>query len=487
MKLFIIFKGYKKEVADLIEILEKNHHQVLYWLGHDYPARRKFPHLIFHDGATAQLGGLPDGFKLTDFPALGEDVIAKFYETESLVMTLFEKKYPEICLAKRKRIYYEMLRYWHGVMLKYQPDAIIFPTSPASVFGCVIHSLAEKMGIRMIMFFDSLIAGRTCVYQSHWEETGRRLAEQLEKNRAKIFSLDDLRQDVKNYYLAHRDKTPAATPYYTQKLSQRYSKANVLKAKIKVLSRSFVNGSFFKLIPRYLAKLIGDNPQKEYRQLEVLPDFNKKYIYLPLQFQPERSTSPLGKMFVDQILAAEILSDSLPPDWVIYLKEHPQQWWFNGINYTAHRYQGYYQKLAALKNVFLVPSNTDTFKLIDHSQIVATITGTPAWEAALRQKPALIFGYPWFRNCPGVFRVNNVASVRQVLAKITSGFKIDENLTINYLKSLDDATFECMVDDLGQEWYAPEVTGLSLNQRLNNLAHAILQELDYLKSNQKIN
>src|SRR3989338_124262 len=100
MKLFLIFKGHQAEVADLIEFLEKNHHQVLYWLGHDNSAKHKFHPIIFHESAGAQLGSLAPGFKLTEFPALGEDIIAQFYETESLVMTLFEKKYPEMCLAK---------------------------------------------------------------------------------------------------------------------------------------------------------------------------------------------------------------------------------------------------------------------------------------------------------------------------------------------------------------------------------------------------
>ena len=34
-------------------------------------------------------------------------------------------------------------------------------------------------------------------------------------------------------------------------------------------------------------------------------------------------------------------------------------------------------------------------KLIDKCKAVATITGTSGWEALIRGKPVLHFGYPW--------------------------------------------------------------------------------------------
>ena len=103
-------------------------------------------------------------------------------------------------------------------------------------------------------------------------------------------------------------------------------------------------------------------------------------------------------MFVDQILMIETLAAALPEGWVLYVKEHPWQMWNNGLNYSSCRYPGYYKKISRLKNTFLVPIEANTFDLIKNCQAVATVTGTAGWEAVLRLKPAIVFGYAWYRE-----------------------------------------------------------------------------------------
>jgi capsule polysaccharide export protein KpsC/LpsZ len=208
--------------------------------------------------------------------------------------------------------------------------------------------------------------------------------------------------------------------------------------------------------------------------LQVKPDLEKKFIYAPLNFQPERTTSPQGDMFYDQILMIETLAHSLPRDWVIYVKEHPSQWIFKSkTNYSNFRYKGYYEKIAKLKNVFLVPTNTDTFVLTNKSRAVATVAGTAGWEAVLRRKPVLIFGYVWYRDCPGLFKVNDVESCREALEKIAGGFRVEEQKIINYLKSFDEATTHGYFEEID----APD-SELTKEENKQSIAQAILTELE---------
>ena len=108
----------------------------------------------------------------------------------------------------------------------------------------------------------------------------------------------------------------------------------------------------------------------------------------------------------------EILAAVVPNNWLIYVKEHPYQWLPRGAKYFDYRYAGFYEKIQRIKNVRLVPVTTDTFTLIERAQTVATITGTAGWEAVLRGKSALCFGYSWYRHCPGIWRVNDAATCR---------------------------------------------------------------------------
>ena len=169
----------------------------------------------------------------------------------------------------------------------------------------------------------------------------------------------------------------------------------------------------------------------------------------------------------------EILSASLPDGWIAYVTEHPVQWWRRGINYTPYRPRGFYKKIANLGNVVLVPIETNNYELTDHAQAVVTVTGTPGWEAVVKGKPAVIFGYPWYMDCPSVLRASDVESCRAALRKVASGeFQISQQDVINYLKSLDDASYHIYIDDPEEK-----ISQYAKQERSNNMIQAILAEL----------
>ena len=168
---------------------------------------------------------------------------------------------------------------------------------------------------------------------------------------------------------------------------------------LKAFSRPLYYWIWIKKFLLQASYLIRDNLKKEYERFQSLPNFSKKFIYAPLQVQPECSNSPQGGVFADQILMLETLAAALPDDWLIYVKEHPIQWPRIGLEFSSYKYRGYYQKISEIKNVKIVPLETDSYKLNKESQAVATITGASGWEAMLWSKPAIIFGYPWYIDC----------------------------------------------------------------------------------------
>jgi capsule polysaccharide export protein KpsC/LpsZ len=169
----------------------------------------------------------------------------------------------------------------------------------------------------------------------------------------------------------------------------------------------------------------------------------------------------------------ETLAAALPKDWVIYVKEHPTQWLIRGPVYFGYRYRGYYEKISKLSNVFLVPINTDSFTLIDKSQALATVTGSAGWEAVLRGKPALVFGYPWYRDCQGVFMVNNTETVRSVLDLVYKGLiSIDQNNILHYLVNFGKFSVKGYVED-----YNKSISKLNKRENALSLSKAIHEQL----------
>ena len=120
-----------------------------------------------------------------------------------------------------------------------------------------------------------------------------------------------------------------------------------------------------------------------YESHTVDPDLGANYVYYPLQFQPERTSIPLGLTFGDQLLALNMLAESLPPGWYVYVKEHPRQFTDNPLKARLGRSRRFYETLVSmdLGKVRLVSISTPSDALIRNSRLVATVAGTAGWEA----------------------------------------------------------------------------------------------------------
>jgi len=142
-------------------------------------------------------------------------------------------------------------------------------------------------------------------------------------------------------------------------------------------------------------------------------DINEKFIYFPLQYQPEMTTASFGHRFSDQLLAIEQLADLCPDDYFIYVKENPKQ---TGMV----RGPMFFHRLRRIQKVKILPSYANTHLLTDKSEFIATITGTVGWEAICKGKKALVFGYPWYVVCQVSFDLETNLHLNQFATMILS-------------------------------------------------------------------
>ena len=188
-----------------------------------------------------------------------------------------------------------------------------------------------------------------------------------------------------------------------------------------------------------------DKLLREYHARCSTPDFSAPYVFVALHYQPEQTTSPTGSVFVDQEVMVEMLARLVPPDWRIYVKEHPFQFFPNSIGERSRTVE-FYDDLLALPNVTLVPWSTSPFELIDHAQAVATVCGTTGIETIMRGKPVLAFGYAWYRGCEGVFYTPTIDTCREAIARIAAGYRVDGRKVRLYLKAVEQSCFRADLD-----------------------------------------
>ncbi len=466
------------ENLGLVEVakeFQKQSHEIIYWTwtGADSEKvidSKEFPGVIWHSHNDAFLGIPAKKVDVNRFPQPGDEIFKKLYETESTVLTMMNKKYRYLGVSERKQIYYDMVRYWYGILSTLKPDVIIHNDIPHSVYDFIIFSVSKLLNIKNIIFERNVYFDRL-VLMADYKNGSEALEKAMRDNRGRQFSLADLREDMQFHY---KRQMSDADPKNIKMLKDRYVGSKWVILKAKMIWRGLADFTFFEKAYNYF---FGDNLKKEYESLASPVDLSKPFIYAPFSFQPERTTSPQGGVFVNQILMVEILAASVPPDWLIYVKEHPIQWLRYGVTFSNYRYRGFYKSIARFPNVRLVPMNTSFHELIRKSKTVATVGGSASWEALLRSKPALIFGYPWYHQCPGVFKVQDVVACKKAIAEIIGGFKVDQSEIINYLVALDRASVRAYfgADD-------KELSGISREENIKNLSRFIISEIETMSA-----
>jgi len=120
----------------------------------------------------------------------------------------------------------------------------------------------------------------------------------------------------------------------------------------------------------------------------------KKFVFYTLHMQPEASVDVVGVYYENQLNNIKNIWRVLPHDWYIVVKEHS--------NAIGNRPYNFFSEFLNIRNSILLNEKCDSHKIIDKSQAMFTVSGTIAYEAALKGKPAFTFSSIFFnklKNC----------------------------------------------------------------------------------------
>ena len=177
--------------------------------------------------------------------------------------------------------------------------------------------------------------------------------------------------------------------------------------------------------------------------LREIPD-DQKFLYFPLHRQPERSISIDSPFFNNQLDIITNLAKSLPVDYLVYVKEHPDQYIYNW------RPNSFYNQIMNLPNVKLFHPSVATSKLFKKCSIVATITGTAGLESAFYGKPSLVFTDTIYSHLPHVSRIKNIEELPYAIEESLNK-KINSESVKQLLNYFQEISFDVNIVDLQNE------------------------------------
>lgn len=328
-----------------------------------------------------------------------------YKESFTIFLDMFSRNPSQYAITHQEAVnlYNYFFDYFSNILDKNRIELMIFHIFPHFGSDYLLMVIAKHKNIKMILMYQSLIPNRF-QYVTHLDDFGK-----FDTSLIKFdypyqrieFGVKKVQFYMKNIKLKYR------SCHYTllQKL-RRYIFRSVGRMTLVGIIKSHIDCIKFKYY------------YHNFRQYKIARD--RKYVYFPLQMQPEMTTSTLGGIYSDQLLAIEKISNIIPDDWLIYVKENPKQ-------LEGHRGDYFFKRLSLLKKVRYISKKVNSFDLIDSCKFVANISGTVGWEALIADRVCVIFGKTWYQEFNGVIKYHNKLTLGDILNTKIDKLKVEQD------------------------------------------------------------
>lgn len=445
-----------------------------YWLVNEiqWPiTKQAFPDCEYHLFTKAIKGFQPENTEYDLVGLIDEPLLAEHAYSESIVLDMMNRNdVPKTySYYERKKVYKHYLSMAVAILDRHQPEIAFFTEEPHQAFIYVLYRECIRREIETQMFTRTSFLKRMVPLRRFEEGPAFLKSKPTNFGDASLPELpDDIAEEVKKMrgdytsgmplYMKWQherfDSKESIALIYGQKLLRNLNPANAYKRLLRlneeVLSdQTHKQKGFFQTKVKRINLVSWRNQvEKKNRYLREYytkkannnPDLEKNFVLLTLHYQPERSSSPMGMQYVDQLLVAELLAKHLPSGWKLYIKEHLSQFVLTHFG-NQTRSAEYYDRLDALPNTELIPLKFPTFQLIDKCSATAAITGTVVFEGIVRGKPGIHFGLSWYNGCYGTRFARSSKDILEFF-RFVSEFEYNEKKLFGYLKWFAENTFK---------------------------------------------
>lgn len=197
-------------------------------------------------------------------------------------------------------------------------------------------------------------------------------------------------------------------------------------------------------------------------------------ITLFLHYEPEMTSIPDAQFHSEQLAVARALSVEAPESYTVYVREHPSQLLFSTRGFLG-RDVAFYEELCALPRVRLLATSMPYLDVIRNSDLVVTLNGTVAVEAALVGTPAVAVGRPWYEDLEGCFVATDLAHIGETILSALASERRPLG-EAKLLKFLSNYFFESVpVPSEANRW---EEFGWSPDSEIDQLTEVLQKFLD---------
>ena len=281
-----------------------------------------------------------------------------------------------------REVYFHKLLIW---ALKFfydsKPDAMLMIEKPHSHAQYLIYRIGCFLGVPAAHFKDCSLMPVNFLQSSSGEyiessfKTSGHLKTKIDLSISayvkKISSLSRSRKSFSPHYMVKQQKDDRAWAKLRELFGKRgYQLVRDFVSDIKFFTdQNYKAPNPFRLLflTRELIKIKRKrNLKRAVDRLDREVNFERRYFYFPLHYEPERTTNPDGENYHDQFKAIVLLREFLPQDIQIVVKEHPSQILMADRG-SRGRSPLFYDLLESIAGITVVSPAVDSFELMRNS------------------------------------------------------------------------------------------------------------------------
>lgn len=342
---------------------------------------------------------------------------------------------------------------------RFHPDVVVAPNY-VSLPHIMLNLYAAKHSVPMIGVIDSKVKGVSLFVNSYKADKGAFFGRVTALNNGEVESLNLARAKE---YIAEFRNSPDPGQLHVSSTDKEIGGRLLARLRNRILSREDFLKACCLILKWYVSGhanclestgiTLDCRPPKiilrdyfcrrrytRYSQnLSYYPiDRLRRYVYFPLQFQPEEQIDVLSPYFSNQIETARQVAMSLPDSYTLAVKDHPAM--------IGLRPPSYLEKIMRTPNVKLVDYRIPSGEVIRRADLVISPSSTTLAEAAFLRKPAIQLGdLGTTLQLPNVVKHTNMTTlsnrIKEALLIDTTTREYDRQLE-NYVAAVYDTGLE---------------------------------------------
>lgn len=325
------------------------------------------------------------------------------------------------------------ISFFGDILEKFKPKLVLMQQAGENISNLLLYRIAKKMKIKILMPIP-VHTHNTIIISDNIGS--REISDEFKKlmknftNESEIYDEEFIKKsnmiETVNVQLKFNSNTTFSQKinHYIKRLSHNPEPIykNIGKTKLKMIKYKYQNHFEIKKRKQFL-----DN-----KSIKSIKD--KKFVYYPLQSEPEAKVLTESPFYSNQIALIENIARSIPIDLVLYVKEHPIQ------KTKLWRTIEDYKKILALPNVKLVHPSVNSQELISKSQGVIVINGSIGFEGLFYKKPIILFGDEYYDELSMVTKIISLTTLPNVINNALSNFKFNNKELNALMQVVNDQT-----------------------------------------------